>query len=65
MWRESYSTHVLSELCEAFVAICKVKSGVYMYGVTVTSGSVTVAMEFVASLKSGTTFGTALISQDN
>ena len=36
-----------------------------MYGVTVTSGPVTVAMEFVASLKSGTTFGTALISQDN
>ena len=31
-----------------------------MYGVTVTSGSVTVVMEFVASLKSDNTFGTGL-----
>ena len=52
-----YSTHV-SEMYEDSVAICKTKTAVYMHGVT--SRFVTVPMAYVASLKSGTTFGTAL-----
>ena len=48
------STHV-PEMYEASVAICKTKTAVYMHGVT--SGFVTVPMAYVASLKSGTTFG--------
>ena len=43
---------------EASAAICKTKTAVYMHGVT--SRFVTVPMAYVASLKSGTTFGTAL-----
>ena len=43
---------------EASAAICKAKSAVYRHGVT--SRFVTVPMAYVASLKSGNTFGTGL-----